>query len=178
MIKRTHHLLLISLLVTGILVCGCKGSATLNDNTDTTISVEEKRHLPDLNTEHIAGTYERRSTNGEISGELLVYPTSDSTALVYLHVKRGAPSYNSGSLYGTITPYNDHWKYVHKDEYEACEIHFQLVDSSMVIETVDHKCGFGYGVRADGTFEKTGSEKPEYFIDREGTRVYFSDRGN
>ncbi|NNF19315.1 MAG: hypothetical protein HKN61_06025 [Flavobacteriaceae bacterium] len=121
------------------------------------------------------GTYVRYFPNGEKSGELLLYKDSDSTALVYMSLQRGAPSYNSGGLYERIVWDADGGKLDLQEDNMNCQLQFRLIGNSIEVSAANHQCGFGYGVRADGKFVRVSSERPEYFENREGSRVYFSD---
>ncbi|MFY0651855.1 MAG: hypothetical protein JXQ96_07470 [Cyclobacteriaceae bacterium] len=121
-----------------------------------------------------SGTFERTFSNGELSGQLLAYPETDSTALIYIYVTRGAPSYNSGSLYARmITNSSGTYLNIVNDDLN-CQLELKIQANYITITTEKQECGFGYGVVADGTFKLKNSETPEFFETMEGTKVYFS----
>ncbi|MDC6350093.1 hypothetical protein PP178_00895 [Zeaxanthinibacter sp. PT1] len=124
------------------------------------------------------GTYVRYFPNGKKSGELLLYKDSDSTALVYMSLQRGAPSYNSGGLFERILWDSEGGWLEIRDDYMDCRLQFRLKGNTIDVSVANHECGFGYGVSAEGTFVRVSSERPEYFENREGSRIYFSEYGS
>ncbi|REE05816.1 hypothetical protein [Marinoscillum furvescens] len=119
------------------------------------------------------GTYHRVNENGEKSGTLLVYPVADSTFYIHLFVTRGAPSYNSGSLYREVNTSTDKAEIRFQDESSDCHLALKVQDKSITITTLKKDCGFGYGVRADGTFVQVSADIPEYFENMDGSKTYF-----
>ena len=120
------------------------------------------------------GTFQRMGINEVQTGNLLAYPESDSTVVIFIEVTKGAPSYNSGTIYSRVTRTETAiLKLI--DEYFDCELEMKIQYNSIVITTKKENCGFGHGVSADGTFELTNSEIPEFFENMEGTKIFFSE---
>lgn len=134
-----------------------------------------KTPAPTVTTNGIPGTYIKHYPNGEVGGALYIHPYSDSEVLIYLEVNRGAPSYNSGSLYTTIK-WGENGAIL--EDYEdgmECRLDFFKEDDRITINTIAGQCGFGYGVNAEGTYYKESDKVPEYFLNGEGSKIYFSD---
>jgi len=92
------------------------------------------------------------------SGTILVKQLSADRIEMGFSIVRGAPGYNSGSFYDTLTFENNRAVY----RYESCKITFIFKDQA--IDVIDDPevtdCGFGGGVFAHGTYQKTSSETP------------------
>jgi hypothetical protein len=129
-------------------------------------------------TSKYAGWYEygRNIEKGRI-GYLLIYPETDSTILFYIGLNRGAPSHNMGNLYGRIKILNDTGTFFTRfDSLEkGCELSFHFSNSKIEIITLNDRgdCEFGFGVYADGNFQKISDKVKEFFQDMEGKKVYF-----
>jgi hypothetical protein len=96
-------------------------------------------------------------------GTLLVVDRGKSLDF-QLELWRGAPSYNEGSLAGTVSLENDRGTF-HTGEGEgACEIAFEFRGERAILTTVgsDAGCGFGYGVHAEGTYVQKSRKKPVF----------------
>jgi hypothetical protein len=93
----------------------------------------------------------------------------------YLEVGRGAPDYNSGALYGTLTlnKKSGNYEYIPKDTVNNCKLVFIRYNNKLIIKTVNGDCPFGYGVTADGIYKLTSKKNPQYFIDREDKKINF-----
>ena len=130
------------------------------------------------NTLKYAGTYSY-GTDVEKSGTgtIFIYPETDSTILFYINLNRGAPSYNSGSLYGRVKINKGKGTFYAKFDFidNGCKWTFQFAKDYLTIMTVDGKygCGFGHAVYADGDFKRVSRKTPDFFENAEGTKVYF-----
>lgn len=93
----------------------------------------------------------------------------------YIEVGRGAPSYNSGALYGRLVTNKrtGHLQYLAKDTTADCSLDFAMTDNKIVVKTINGDCPFGYGVFADGTYKLKKKSNPMYFNDRSGQKIYF-----
>lgn len=125
------------------------------------------------------GEYSYGAVGGESAvGVLTVYPLSKGYCIFHLEVNRGKPSYNSGELRGKIKITRDgKASYSVKDsKYDInCILSFSFQADKVIIVTDPNacKCSFGYGVSADGEFNKTSSKIPESYIDRHGKTIFF-----
>lgn len=130
-------------------------------------------------TSTYAGTYgigNVRSDGGGASIE--IYPESDSTVLFYMHIQRGAPSHNTGRLYGRMLVTNGSGVFHTQFDFleNGCKWKVRITPRHLFLATVNNQfdCGFGKGVMADGEYKKISSKKPEYFVQSDGRIVYFS----
>ena len=128
-------------------------------------------------TSTLQGTYSYKygKDNTGPSGLLEIHYKSPKTILFYLEINRGAPSYNSGALYGELI-YNKksgHYEYIPKDTIEDCKLEFVKVKNRITIKTLAGNCPFGGGVYADGNYLLTNAKNPEYVITRTGKKVFF-----
>jgi len=129
--------------------------------------------------EFLSGEYKNlvAEDSGKV-GHLLLHPISKDKYEFSLKLNRGKPSYNSGHLYGVITFKGSVASFI-SDEFEfkskICELKFSHNNESIVISTENsnNRCGFGFGVYADGTYSKTSSEVPATYIDALGNDVAF-----
>jgi uncharacterized protein (TIGR02145 family) len=109
------------------------------------------------------------------SGTALIYPLTDSSALFYIDLSLGAPSYNSGSMSGQMAIKGSIGKYVLKDEDFDCILNFKFSSQKLDITTESghDNCGFGGNVYADNSYKQLDKPIPEYFIDIQGDTVFF-----
>ena len=127
---------------------------------------------------NIGGTYSfGDDVEKEPVGSVLVYPLTESTALFFLDVCRGAPSYNIGQLYGQMTIKNNIGTYDSRidNDYFNCVLKFNFSSQQLEITTDNehNNCGFGFNVYADNTYKLIDNSIPEYFINAEGDKTYF-----
>jgi hypothetical protein len=112
-------------------------------------------------------------------GAVYIYPETDSTALFYLFVIKGAPSYNNGSMRGRMTICDGKAVFRKRYDFEEkdCVLRFEFQENTLTVaeDDVDCACGFGHGVYADGTFQRTTPEIPPYYTAVTGEKVYFSE---
>jgi hypothetical protein len=128
-------------------------------------------------TSKFGGTYGYGKNIGKGTGEILIYPESDSTILFFLSVNRGAPSYNMGTLYGRIKVKGDIGACYIKFEGSGsgCRLHFQFSKNCLKLKIVENEydCGFGHAVFADGDYRRKSKKIPEYFEQEENERCFF-----
>lgn len=141
----------------------------------------DKRH-----TARFAGTYmfgsalysdsENPTEHIGPGGKLLLYPETDSTMLFYVEVNRGAPTNNTGTMFGKLALTNN--KSVHiingPTGLPACKLSFQIEKKFVDIRTLENlgDCGFQVGVTADNRFFRYSGEIPEYY-EVDGKKIYF-----
>jgi len=96
--------------------------------------------------------------------------------LFYMEIGRGAPSYNSGAIYGRLqsNPKNSHLEFLPADTIEHCQLDLSKKGKNILIKTIVGACPFGNGVLADGNYLFKTSANPVYFVNRKGEKVYFS----
>lgn len=113
--------------------------------------------------------------SGVASGNIKIYPLSDTLLLFHLAVSRGKPSYNSGELTGYIEMENITRGIIHiLDDQIDCKLIVTFNHLELKIEVENDECGFGGGVTANGTYYRTNSEVPNsYFDDRAGREFTF-----
>jgi hypothetical protein len=123
------------------------------------------------------GSYGDTTQTGP-GGQVIVYVLSNDSALFYLDVSRGAPSYNMGTLYDRFCVNSDSSIYYKKFDYfdGICKWKYVFSDSTLTITTIDngYDCGFGANVWADGVYKKVDTNQPEYFVDLHGVKYYFA----
>ena len=139
-----------------------------------------KQQVKNNTTRQYAGTYTFGDKDSETrSGIVYVYPKTDKTLLFYLFVIKGAPSYNSGSIYGRITIHNEKAIFQKRFGYEEadCVLRFEFKENTLTITEDENYCGcgFGHGVYVRDIFQKTSSEIPQYYTTMENEKVYFSE---
>jgi hypothetical protein len=125
-----------------------------------------------------AGEYSYgKNPEKEDIGTAYVYSENDSAILFYLDLITAAPKYRSGSIWGEVVIKKGQGLFIAslKGFKKSCELSFQFKNQKLIIKTIggNDDCGFGYGVFADGVFNKISDKNPEYFFTREGTKVYF-----
>jgi len=111
------------------------------------------------------------------TGNISVFPETDTTILFYVDVNRGAPSYNMGALYGRVKIINGKGTFYTKldSSYNGCKWAFLFSKSMLSLRTIGeyYDCGFGQAVYVDGDFEKISSKIPVNFEDMEGHSLPF-----
>lgn len=101
---------------------------------------------------------------------LKIYAKESGDLLFYLELSRGAPDYNSGSLYGKLKHYAKTGNYEYKG---GCKLVFTKTKTAIEIKTISGDCGFGYGVDADGKYALIDHNNPKDFTDRSGHKINF-----
>ena len=123
------------------------------------------------------GTYAHyfgNSTEGAYQLIEICYLDS-ANILFYLEVGRGAPSYNSGAIYGRLTQNKKtgDLEYFPKDTSGNCSLELAKNKNQIIIKTIAGDCPFGYGVVPDGKYTLQKSTNPLFFTDRKGKKIYF-----
>ncbi|MCW9705434.1 hypothetical protein [Fodinibius salsisoli] len=118
------------------------------------------------------GTYELESDTREegdevygYTGRIQVKRVTVNKILMTFGINEGAPNYNSGSFVDTLAYQNNRAVYRADPAIDpSCIITFEFTGENVTVkEEADNYtagCGFGYGVVANGIFEKTASEEP------------------
>ena len=93
-------------------------------------------------------------------------------------MNKGAPSYNSGHLFGEFTVNTGKALYEnsnYKFRGKICKWEIEFKDNSAIISTLDfnNKCGFGKGVYVDGVYDIRDKNIPESYIDSLGNTQKF-----
>lgn len=118
-----------------------------------------------------SGTYKLNSTvkkkNGETygySGEILVKRISKDKVVLRLYVNRGAPSYNSGYLFDTLSYVNNQIIYTCPATDPSCKISFSFSKKGITVveDTADFNtgCGFGHAVVVSGVYRRISAKVP------------------
>lgn len=147
----------------------------------TTASQKDDKQTTELKSAlHMGGRYSFGDNveKGPV-GSVIVYPLTDSSALFYLDVCRGAPSYNLGQLWGQLSIKDNVGTYDSKieDDDLNCVLKFEFSTENLKV-TTDEKhddCGFGHAVYADNTYKLVDKSIPKYFINGEGDTILFKD---
>ena len=123
----------------------------------------------------IAGIYNDFTSTEKPFRLIRIHRAKNNAFLFYLELGRGAPDYNSGSLYGRLAYQKEkgYWEYVPKDSLLDCTLRIVDRNNEVRVTTISGDCGFGYGVDAEGVYPRTSKNNPAYFIDRGGRKVYF-----
>jgi hypothetical protein len=141
-----------------------------NSSTDSATANNDKTDY--------AGVYEYgKDVEKEPVGQLTLHKQTADTYLFYLDVNRGAPSYNSGAIYGSLTVKDGEATYNNQLDYgdKPCMLDFVFAGMAIKVTSgADIDCGFGNGVYADGDFTKTKTTAPDFFVNGEGTKIYFN----
>lgn len=112
-------------------------------------------------------------------GTLLIYPLNSNSALFYIDLCKGPPSFNIGNLFGKMTIKNNIGLYDSNiyDDYLNCFLKFNFNGNQISIQTGEgqYDCGFGNAVSADRTYTLTNKTIPKYFVSPEADTIYFRD---
>ena len=128
-----------------------------------------------LNTsaQSIHGTYNYgKASTGY--GLLKIHEIDVNHYRFYLEIGRGAPSYNSGALYGTL-------KFDKKTKTaiylpasaDDCRLELKFTKNKIIVKTVGGDCGFGGGVYADAVYNLRDNKNPSFLISRANKKIYF-----
>lgn len=128
----------------------------------------------------LSGTYinEKLEKSGG-AGKLLLHPVSSDVYLFSLNLNLGAPSYNSGQLFGELTV-NGSTSVYENNEYKfrgkGCKWKITFEQGVAKIQTVNfsNKCGLGNSVYVDGSYTLKSAEVPDTYVDTLGNTVKFS----
>ena len=177
--KNTAVLLGLSISILSLFACS--NTEPHNEKQDTLSAASKDQHkMASTNSPRTGGKYEfgEDIEKGPI-GLVSVYPLTDTTALFYLDVNRGAPSYNMGLLAGQMKISNNIGIYNSKstDNEKGCVIKFTFGNNKLEVSTDAKKddCGFGFNVYADNTYKLVDSKIPEFYISGEGDTILFKD---
>ena len=162
----------------GLMLLGCcKSSSKDNLYPNEVKQINTKLVNPPSLT--IAGTYEFGDSKGTgPRGSIIIYPKTANSALFFLDICKGAPSYNLGQLFGEIV-FKDGIGIYDSRKYSKhlnCYLKFEFKETTVLITTHENclGCGFGNGVQADNLYKRTSSNKPKFFINGSGDTILFS----
>ena len=176
----TKFKLNISYLIAVLTICSCVNTDSGKNKTlDTTTSQSsDKQEIEIKSSLNIGGTYSFGDNveKGPV-GSVIVYPLTDNSALFFLDVCRGAPSYNLGQLFGQITIKDNIGTYDSKidgDDFN-CVLKFKFTSGQLqvITESGHDDCGFGGNVYADNEYKLIDKSIPKYFINGEGDTIQF-----
>jgi uncharacterized protein (TIGR02145 family) len=110
-------------------------------------------------------------------GSALIHPLTSSSALFFLDLSQGAPSYNTGRLYGQITIKNNIGTFTEANDYLDCTLKFKFSPKQLEIITEDRhgNCGFGGNVYADNKYKQIDASIPKYYIGVEDDTIFFNE---
>jgi hypothetical protein len=113
----------------------------------------------------------------QAGGSLTVYPESDSTVLLYFDISNGPPAFHLGMLLQRAVVRGGVARCAFKEDYDEKGCRFTIAftpqAASVKTEPGYSECGFGQGVYADETYQRTSSAIPQQFINGEGTAIKF-----
>ena len=110
-------------------------------------------------------------------GTLLIYPLNSNSALFYIDLCKGPPSFNLGNLFGKMTIKNNiglYYSNIYNDDMN-CLLKFIFKGNQISIQTGEgqYDCGFGNAVSADRTYTLTNKSIPKYFVSAEADTIHF-----
>ena len=108
------------------------------------------------------GTYVMDSGN-KAGGTLKVLHLPENRLKFELECNRGAPSYNSGEASGILEVKNAAAVYRTTEFGGACELRFEFQKKGVTVSQKgsDADCGFGFGVRCDGSYRLKSRTPPK-----------------
>ena len=110
-------------------------------------------------------------------GSIIIYPLTNNSALFFLDVCNGAPSYNQGQLLGQISLKDNVGIYNSKNDDDDfnCILKFKFSSGKLevITETGYEDCGFGGNVYADNKYKLINKSTPNYFINAESDTIQF-----
>ncbi len=177
---KTKFKLNISYLIAVLTICSCGNTDSGKNKTlnTTTSQSSDKQEIEIKSSLNIGGTYSFGDNveKGPV-GSVIVYPLTDTSALFFLDVCRGAPSYNLGQMFGQMTIKDNVGVYDSKldDDDLNCLIKFEFNADQLKVTTGEGRddCGFGHAVYADNTYKLVDKSIPKYFINGEGDTIQF-----
>lgn len=176
----TKYILTFSYLITVLIICSCGNTSNDKNKTlDTTIPQDSLIQITKIkSSQNIGGTYSFGDNveKGPV-GSVIVYQMTDNSALFFLDVCQGAPSYNLGQLFGQMTIKDNIGIYDSKidgDDFN-CILKFKFTSKQIQVTTESghDDCGFGGNVYADNVYKLIDKSIPKYFINGEGDTIQF-----
>ena len=158
--------------------CGSKDSSKTKTLEATTSQTVDKQPTVIKSSLNIGGTYSFGDNveKGSV-GTVIVYPLKKNSALFFLDVCRGAPSYNLGQLFGQMTIKDNIGTYDSKIDGEDfnCILKFKFASQQLevITENGHEDCSFGGNVYADNKYNLINKSIPKYFINGEGETILF-----
>ena len=110
----------------------------------------------------------------EYFGDAQVLLLDSNRVIVNFYVNKGAPSFNSGTFYDTLTYTNHTARYIFEAD-SSCQVVLNFdVEGAQITqeaEDINYGCGFGQGVVVNAYYHKTTTDKP-IFIDYLSGELY------
>lgn len=178
MSKKYILTLVSSFALSALFSCDDKNSNKKSTNDSTVVNMNEKNTTESSTSDIIGGTYKfGGETDQSAVGSIIVYPLSSQSAMFYLEVNKGGPSFNMGIMLGEMKLNGNVGTYDAKqsgDEFN-CKLTFKFSNKQVVVATEDGhgECGFGNAVYADNTYKLTDAAVPTYFVNMEGDTILF-----
>lgn len=105
-----------------------------------------------------------------------VYTKADNLIYFYMDLTNGT---NLGTAAGQLKLTDGKGTYITKEYCDkGCEINFTFTDNKLTLDSKSSSgcCGFGNSVYANGEYNKTSSEQPEFIINGEGDTLRFDNK--
>ncbi|RZK38988.1 MAG: hypothetical protein EOO90_20360 [Pedobacter sp.] len=165
----------IKILSFALLILAQSCTSTEQNTTQTAVdstSLNEQERVANRGGTYSFGT----NIEKEAVGTIKIYPLTSDTALFFLDVNRGAPSYNMGQLYGKMSIKDNIGSYppAIADQSTECVLQFTFEEGAVKVTTMGvGDCGFGANVKADQTYKLSDATIPKFYISGEGDTVLF-----
>ncbi len=128
-------------------------------------------------SKNIGGTYSFGNIDTGPAGSLKIKPIDEHTAMFFLDVNKGAPSYNMAQLAGQMALNGDVGTYNQKVDANglACELTFKFNKEGVQVLTnpAHEHCGFGGNVQVAHLYRLTDKQIPTYYINAVGDTIPF-----
>lgn len=178
-----NNILIASILVLVLVNYSCTNT---DDGNSSTQEVSPKANANANQAEihswkdfEFGGTYAfGENVDSEAVGTVYIHPISDSSALFFMDLCRGGPTYNMGSVIGELDFKDNIGLYDSKkyDDFFDCGLKFEFNADSLVVTIIPghEDCGLGHAVYPDHTYYRRSKAIPMYFT-RDGNKdtVYF-----
>lgn len=137
---------------------------------------KKKENTTNPITSKYAGYYSYSEDNGG-SGEVDVYPETDTTILFYMSLYSGMPRYNLGQLYGRVKIVNDTGTYFDSRYDIGCKFGFKFSPVDLITKIVNKQdiCGLGHAVSPEGSFKRETNKSEGFFETLESDTVFFKE---
>ena len=137
---------------------GCTGNQQKSKESESQQATEmllDNETNAEFPTARYAGTYKfSMSEQGNQFGRVSIYCQEGDSISFDLFVRIGAPTHNSGALYGTLKIENGKGVFKNNEFGNCCVLEFIFTDDSVKISQQEggYECGFSNGVFVNNTF--------------------------
>jgi hypothetical protein len=102
-----------------------------------------------------------------------IAPVAVDTVRMQLKCSRGAPTHHLGFVDARLSIHDSSMVYRVSGSSGSCAIRVHLAGTEAVVKQdgSDLACGFGGGVRADGTYHRTSGRRPKFDLNPVGPRA-------